>query len=1144
MKTKNTFFSRPRAWGVLVLLLAALAQPAAAQILTMDLAGPNEGLSNPDRNIFQSHNQKVVENANGIFCTFNGIALDRSTNGGLTFTNVYTRGLNVDTYRAPTIETDENNNIYLIYPEPDLSRTRFEKFTSANGYTSPTITKTFTQASSSSKFASCYDQPRQQFYHATQGGYLYTFDMSGNFVRGMYVYTTGSTGAGPQYPHLFVDDDGVLHFAQTTASTDGRYDSIRYLKSTDGGQNWKKMDGTAVTTPVSCDADSGNSTQINLEDEEGAGKNTWLANMHVKNGKVHFMYRARGVSPERQHYMRFDRASGVREIDSYTDFAGGVWKGSSLTINSISGSFASDPTNPNGPLFAMAQTASGRVGALISYDNGSTWEDCAQSASVTQVDDVGNSRFSPKYGRVIGTFTSAISPWGWATPLFYQFATYNAVTWDSTSGTGWGTANCWLGDVLPTFDNTVDVHFYAAGTTSLDNNLGTADRTARSLQFNANADSSLTIYLSSSNNDSSTARTLTFNTDGNGAAGSSAAINVHSGAAGSFTIGSGLGAITLADNLLVTHNGSGTLVINRPMNESGGAKSLTKSGSGTLVLANVNTYSGTTTISAGTLQFWYGGNRIKSGNDLVVNSGATFDMNSYAQTLGSLTGSGSITTGGGDLTVGSGNSSSTFSGVITETGSLNKTGTGTFTLSGANTYTGGTVISNGLVIVNADSGLGAVPGTPTPGNITLAGGALGMAGFNQSLNANRGVQVAASGGTLRALNGSFFTIPGLIEGTGTLTLDAAASSSSILVNTASNTYSGGTVFTGATSGTVFFLVNSIGTPGSLVSGPFGTGPITFNGPRTRSTISADTTNGNAITFAADTTFFTISSEKSLVLQGPVTLSGGSRTLTVNIGATVAGKSLTIGGAIGDGGQGYGLTQAGTGNLVLAAVNTYTGATTISNGTLIVNGSIGSSTVTVTGGALAGAGTIGGAVTVQPGGTLSPGASIGTLTINNSLALAGTTFVEVNASNGQRDFVQGVANITYGGTLVVTNLAGTLTNGQTFQLFSASGTKSGNFASITPALTGGKAWSFNPASGVLSVASATATYPTNISFSFSGGTFSLTWPATHLGWIAQSNSVSVASSSNWFDIPGSASVTNLNITPSPARTNVYYRLRSP
>ena len=73
----------------------------------------------------------------------------------------------------------------------------------------------------------------------------------------------------------------------------------------------------------------------------------------------------------------------------------------------------------------------------------------------------------------------------------------------------------------------------------------------------------------------------------------------------------------------------------------------------------------------------------------------------------------------------------------------------------------------------------------------------------------------------------------------------------------------------------------------------------------------------------------------------------------------------------------------------------------------------------------------------------------------------------------------------------------------------------------------------------------ASTPTNIVFSVSGGnTLQLIWPGSHLGWIAQSNTVNVANPDYWFNIPGSATVTNLNLPISPATPQVFYRLCHP
>jgi hypothetical protein len=73
---------------------------------------------------------------------------------------------------------------------------------------------------------------------------------------------------------------------------------------------------------------------------------------------------------------------------------------------------------------------------------------------------------------------------------------------------------------------------------------------------------------------------------------------------------------------------------------------------------------------------------------------------------------------------------------------------------------------------------------------------------------------------------------------------------------------------------------------------------------------------------------------------------------------------------------------------------------------------------------------------------------------------------------------------------------------------------------------------------------TASYPTNTTFSFNGTALTLSWPATHLGWIVQSNDVNVANPNFWFDIPNSQNGTNLVITINPASVNVFYRLRHP
>jgi T5SS/PEP-CTERM-associated repeat protein len=100
--------------------------------------------------------------------------------------------------------------------------------------------------------------------------------------------------------------------------------------------------------------------------------------------------------------------------------------------------------------------------------------------------------------------------------------------------------------------------------------------------------------------------------------------------------------------------------------------------------------------------------------------------------------------------------------------------------------------------------------------------------------------------------------------------------------------------------------------------------------------------------------------------------------------------------------------------------------------------------------LKGSGSILGNVTVNPGGTLAPGSSTGQFSLNGSLLLGtgSTNIMELNAADGTCDGIVGPTNLAYGGTLILSNLAGVLTNGSSFRLFSASN-YSGAFSAILP-----------------------------------------------------------------------------------------------
>jgi autotransporter-associated beta strand protein len=269
------------------------------------------------------------------------------------------------------------------------------------------------------------------------------------------------------------------------------------------------------------------------------------------------------------------------------------------------------------------------------------------------------------------------------------------------------------------------------------------------------------------------------------------------------------------------------------------------------------------------------------------------------------------------------------------------------------------------------------------------------------------------------------------------------------------------------------------------------------------------------------------------------------------------NSLTIWGAITNAGN---LVKNGAGMLALAGADTYTGTTTVSNGTLQVDGSLGATALVVANTAtLAGAGVLATAPTLQSGSTLAPGDSgIGTLTINTSLTLASSTVMELSKSGStlNNDVITVIGTLTCGGALTVTNIgSGVLANGDSFKLFNA-GAFAAAFASTNlPVLTSGLAWNttnltVNGTIAVISTGGGVNTTPTNIVATVSGGTnLMLTWPFDHTGWrlLAQTNNLANGISSNtndWGTVSGSAGTNLVNIPIITTNKSGFFRLVYP
>ncbi|MGL4634998.1 MAG: beta strand repeat-containing protein [Beijerinckiaceae bacterium] len=390
---------------------------------------------------------------------------------------------------------------------------------------------------------------------------------------------------------------------------------------------------------------------------------------------------------------------------------------------------------------------------------------------------------------------------------------------------------------------------------------------------------------------------------------------------------------------LLTIGGAGTIASTNVISGTGG---LTKDGAGNVSLAGANTFTGAVNVNAGTLQL-LGGAALADSVAVTVASGATLQVFA-SETIGSLSGAGSVSLSGSTtLTTGGNNASTTFSGGISEfgdTSGLTKTGTGTMTLSGANTYTGTTTVSAGTLRIEN----GAALGTTAGGTTVEAGAALAIAGgidFGaEALTLNEaGI---ANGGALRNISGNNIWF-------GAITLGSAARINSDadkldLLDTVNNGGhlltvggAGGSLFVGVISGTGGLTKDGAGIMGLMGTNTF-TGAVTVSAGTLQIRNGAALADSVAVTVASGAVLDLISSETIGSLTGAGTvnlLDGGTKTLTT--GGNNA--STTFSGVISEQATTGNLTKTGTGTMTLSGANTYTGTTTVSGGTLrIENGS--------------------------------------------------------------------------------------------------------------------------------------------------------------------------------------------------------------
>ena len=516
--------------------------------------------------------------------------------------------------------------------------------------------------------------------------------------------------------------------------------------------------------------------------------------------------------------------------------------------------------------------------------------------------------------------------------------------------------------------------------------------------------------------------------------------NVGTNARSVILLGNGGGLAATAGNTMTIDgviSGAGQLIVGIPASSANGnvAGLLPGSGAGTanltpvyatgmVILSNYNTFTGDINVNTGTLGV-NANNNINNptsgplGNtsvarNLNVNNGGTLNF-----ILGNALGS-TLTTVGASLVINSGGTVSNTANDIETLGPVQLNG-GTLTgIGGAYTafqmyYLRGTVTVGGsspsTISGPSNASSGYHLAAPTIFNVADVTG-----DSNSDLNVT-GILVDQDGAG---------TIYGHLGAAGSLTKAGAGT----MTLSATNAYTGGTTLTAG-----ILKLNAPETAG--VSGPLGeSGTNTFSG----GTLQYSAANQ-----------YDYSSRFSTATNQLISIDTAGQNVTFASSLTSSGGTLT---------------KLGSGTLTLTGANTFSGGTSIGNGTLAVNNLIGSGTgsgnVTVQNGStLTGLGFIGGSVNITIGGRLMPGNLLGTLTVSNNLSLASgsTTYSQVQHSPLTNSALRVFGTLTQSGTLTVTNSGvAAFTAGDSFKIFTATGFN-GAFSSFNlPTLNGGLFWS--------------------------------------------------------------------------------------
>jgi autotransporter-associated beta strand protein len=494
-----------------------------------------------------------------------------------------------------------------------------------------------------------------------------------------------------------------------------------------------------------------------------------------------------------------------------------------------------------------------------------------------------------------------------------------------------------------------------------------------------------------------------------------------------------------------------------------GYTSLAKEGTGTLIVANDNSFIGGTFISNGVVQLGNGGTNGSIAGDVLDNGSLIFNRSDAAvSSAGNLSG----------------------------TGSVEQRGPGKFTLRGANTYTGVTTVSAGILAAGSGTAFGDTNGATIVANgatLDINSQALGAEPFTVTGAGVGGIGAIVNNGTGDQQNATrFVTLIGPTTFGGSFRWDVRDPSP------ASNPNGGVGAFlignnndlTKVSTNVIAFI--NAGDTGlrdiNILGGTLTFSRSTMMGAPTRvatvypgATLQFHHTSEyinnvmNKVVVMTNATLAVEAAGLTNQFAGPITLSGSN---TISLPSATG---LVLQGPVSGNSS---VATVGSGLLAISGNCSYTGGTTLGGGFLQVDGSLGTGAhplVFTAATAVGGNGTILDPVTIPAGGSLTPGdAAIGTLTFGSSLVLSPgcSNVFEINKDLSTNDMVRGLSSVALGGTLVLSNVGFTAyAPGDSFKLFNA-GSYSGSFSAIVPSIPAlGLVWVTNslPINGTIGVA---------------------------------------------------------------------------